>query len=963
MNLDLIHDLFPVNRSDSTITQMNVRDLLAAYNHDTPSRRRLAASALLLAPANQRNSIITGLLLVLLINPDAFDIFKWVEIVRLPALNVPAYVKVGKALEQYMRVSRRWIDDTPLNMEQLAHRMALATFCGRMDNRVDPLSEVLVRSTHLHSEPKLAAPSHTQFRYTRNSALRRVMNDVYETIYSAVRPGLRRFTMTLEEYYSIIIDLISNGSALGYKKTINIGGRPVTVRLSKRQLFEDDPKMLDRIKERLAGTPLWHSTLVDKFELVKRRALYPSAPEDYFLTAFLIDGLNSQINNNPEFATGSKKLAAFSGLIEQLESARDHLIACIDFTGFNEDHDLLILSAIFLFAARFKAFYAHSDEAFTAYNQVGDWLAEAVLNSAWYDPVHHNYWACVVGMFSGIVTTTDNNNLINHAWSTMAREDLSRWFGINTAFKRRFAGDDSWNALSGELEWVLLCGLISSYGPRIEASKQLGLLQAGEFLRAYYTADFMVGQLTRLMGALMLKAPSGRAAVCPLERLAALESQQLHLLRRHGRLEGVHVLFKVLKAKWMAWFISVPTDKESVGSELRKLDVPLGWYSEVRGSHTVYILRWPDWYAKIGRCSGGFFNHNGLDDYLVTDAYIERPPVPHVRAKHLADQMGHAASTEWVKRHIDNDMFVRRSDEDLATLASHVHRVQAEAGIPDQIRSVVRRDHFLDLARFTHRLFTFNPTITVTDSVYAPRVTLDYETDAPLPRNRIQDLIPFTCDCRFDAHTLESPVHFSLSHLHTANYHHLLAISRHHHSPIYISDFSSVPQLYWLNHLKPCFVLDPQPLITENYDLRKRNRLVRWLKAYSVYLPFPSYNTYSAYASAVTYSIPKLSTKLQQWANLAINDLINTVHIATKVGLTNSDRFYTDYGCITRSLRECPKYTQLGSIEHVSAIARARSTTVLTVLNEELISSNRVRWWNIPKGYSCHLAATRPASG
>nr|UUV42583.1 MAG: RNA dependent RNA polymerase [Vaasa totivirus] len=303
-----------------------------------------------------------------------------------------------------------------------------------------------------------------------------------------------------------------------------------SVRLNKHAYFEILTK--EEMISWLDSTPVTRATASEKFELGKSRAIYGTQPEDYVISSYVLDGIETQLHRVDGVESGLLGLDFIATMVRRCSAVETDGTECtmIDYADFNYQHTLQAQSLVFQVLSEVLKVMNHHPDKIRACN----WVADALLNQECRFPGQEAiYHKIKQGMFSGCRGTNFINTLLNLAYFKVAQNWVSNKLHLSPiALHNIHQGDDVWISNRSRLWAMAVFETMQSTGFIFQPSKQMFDVCRGEFLRVVYTSEGCRGYIGRSVGTTIMKPIQGTEVTSPSERAVALNSQIMILKRR-----------------------------------------------------------------------------------------------------------------------------------------------------------------------------------------------------------------------------------------------------------------------------------------------------------------------------------------------------------------------------------------------------------------------------------------------
>ncbi|KXJ74087.1 hypothetical protein RP20_CCG014376 [Aedes albopictus] len=259
----------------------------------------------------------------------------------------------------------------------------------------------------------------------------------------------------------------------------------------------------------------------EKYEMGKARAIFGTGVKDYAICAYALDRIEEYLYNIDGVESG---LQGFDHLATRVECTM------VDYADFNYQHTLQAQSLVFkCLADQLEAADHHPDKV-----KASRWLQAALLDQHCKFPQDKGRMVrAVQGMFSSIRGTNFINTILNLGYFIQAQEWVAIHLNLRT--ERHFnihQGDDVWITNQSRLWAIAFYNVAAATGLLFQPAKRLFDVNLGEFLRMVYVHGACRGYVARAIGALIIKPIQGAEVVSPAERVVALDSQIMHLVRR-----------------------------------------------------------------------------------------------------------------------------------------------------------------------------------------------------------------------------------------------------------------------------------------------------------------------------------------------------------------------------------------------------------------------------------------------
>ncbi|UUV42284.1 MAG: putative RNA dependent RNA polymerase [Joutseno totivirus] len=472
---------------------------------------------------NLYNITACALLFHLTGNPVAIKVFSLLEKKQFCCMDIDDYKGVFKALSVAIRRTGHWPDGEMATLEEVTGAAGWELSIGRSMNKTDWDEE---RKKRIHNYIPLGRPM--------SGAKTKETNDLYCLDLKEELSGIMRELVgrpvrreSWPEYIEDRQSWCSSGSTGG--KRLKVSDEE-SIRLNKHSYFENLTK--EEMIAWLDGEPVTRATASEKFELGKSRAIYGTQPEDYVISSYVLDGVESNLHKVEGVESGLLGQDFLATMVRRCSAVENKGTECtmIDYADFNYQHTLEAQSLVFETLADVLEVMNHHPDKVKACR----WVAKALLNQECRFPgPDTKYYKILQGMFSGCRATNFINTLLNVAYFRVANKWVAENLHITPVDLHNIhQGDDVWISNRSRLwamavfETMQACGLI------FQPSKQMFDICRGEFLRVVYTMEGCRGYIGRSIGTTIMKPIQGTEVTSPSERAVALNSQIMILKRR-----------------------------------------------------------------------------------------------------------------------------------------------------------------------------------------------------------------------------------------------------------------------------------------------------------------------------------------------------------------------------------------------------------------------------------------------
>ncbi|UUV42206.1 MAG: putative RNA dependent RNA polymerase [Enontekio totivirus 2] len=472
---------------------------------------------------NLYNITACALLFHLVGNPVAIKVFALLDKNKFCCLDIDDYKGVFKALSVAIRRTGHWPNGDAATLEEVTGAAGWELAIGRSMNKTDWEEE---KRKRVDCYIPLGRPMSGKKTVETNSEycadLRTELSAIMRELVG--RPNRRE---SWPDYVEDRQSWCSSGSTGGKRLKVS---DDEFVRLNKHSYFENLTK--EEMIAWLDEEPVTRATASEKFELGKSRAIYGTQPEDYVISSYVLDGIESNLHKVEGVESGLLGQDFIATMIRRCAAVESEGTECtmIDYADFNYQHTLLAQSLVFETLAEVLIVMNHHPDKIKACQ----WVAKALLNQECRFPgVDTKYYKILQGMFSGCRATNFINTLLNVAYFRVA----NKWVGNNlhihpVKLHNIHQGDDVWISNQSRLWAMAVFETMQASGLIFQPSKQMFDICRGEFLRVVYTMEGCRGYIGRSVGTTIMKPIQGTEVTSPSERAVALNSQVMILKRR-----------------------------------------------------------------------------------------------------------------------------------------------------------------------------------------------------------------------------------------------------------------------------------------------------------------------------------------------------------------------------------------------------------------------------------------------
>lgn len=504
---------------------------------------------------NLPNVTVTSMLIHLVGNPEAGTMMGILGSLDMCCMHIESYQTITKLISIAVRRTAKFMDGSPLSLDQVCLLAGWELATGRSLNKSDWEEEKRKRTEEVVYLGDPAEP--TQSKESNAAYIAKLLPIVKEVLMPAVRPMKRKFSWL--EHVENRQSWVSSGSTGGKFMRLSGGEK---LRMNKHAYFESITK--EEMLAWLDSEPAVYATGSEKMEPGKKRAIYGSNPLDYSIHDYVIRRVEGLLSNIEGLESGLTGVDYVTSMIRRLHAVQQPGVegTMIDYTDFNYQHTLEAQATVFQALGELYEFHQYHPDMIKAC----EWTRRSFLNQHLKIPsLGEGYAKVTQGMFSGVRPTNFINTVLNVSYFRLAAQWVKENLGLEgESLLNIHQGDDVWITNLSRLWAIALFNSMKASGLQFQGSKQLFDRGRGEFLRVMYTLTGCKAFGARAVASFVVKPIQSADVVSPFERASSL-SDHVAIMRRRGFTEeGCEIIWKATvpfaaQAKLGDRNISVPT--------------------------------------------------------------------------------------------------------------------------------------------------------------------------------------------------------------------------------------------------------------------------------------------------------------------------------------------------------------------------------------------------------------------